>query len=30
MTMGVMVLSKLLEISLVGQQHAETIGRPEL
>ena len=30
LTMGVMTLSKQLEISSVGQLHAETIGRPGL
>ena len=30
LTMGVMTLSRQLEISSVGQLHAETIGRPEL
>ena len=30
LTMGVMTLSRQLEISSVGQLHAETIGRPGL
>ena len=30
LTMGVMTLSRYLEISSVGQLHAETIGRPGL